>query len=87
VPGWILTRSGVTRVNDTDSSLRRRAAAIEDRTLSMEDEDISFTVMTVESRIVERHLGIRPAGVDGMHSLRMIQSLSGCSARERPRVE
>ena len=61
--------------------------AIEDRTSVMEDEGILFTAMTVESRIVEQHLGIRPAGVDGINSLRMIRLFSGCSARERPRVE
>ena len=52
----------------------------------MDDDGISFVAMTVESRIVVRHRGIQPAGVDGRHPVRMMRSLSGWIVRERPRV-
>jgi len=73
----ILTLPGVARVKDADSSLRRQAAATEEMTSEMEDEGVLFTAMTVESGMVERHLRIRPAGVDGRYSVRMMRSLSG----------
>ena len=73
----MLTRSGVARVMEMDVSCLRRAAAIEDWISVMEDVGTLLTAITVESRRVERHLGIRPAGVDGRHSFRMTLSLSG----------
>ena len=46
-------------------------------TAEMDDVGTSLTAMTVESRIVVYHLGIRPAGVEGRQPDRMMRSLSG----------
>ena len=75
--GWILTLSGVARVKVIDSLARRQLAGIGEMMSAIEDEGILFTAMTVDSRMVERHPGIRPAGVDGRHCVRMMRLLSG----------
>jgi len=56
-------------------------------TAEMNDVGMSLTAITVESRIVVCHLGIRPAGVEGRQPDRMMRLLSGWMVRERPRVE
>ena len=72
----MLTIPGVVRVKVTDLSARKRDAAMDEMTLAMEEEGVSLTTMTVESRIDDHHLGIRPPGVNGRHCVRMMQLLS-----------
>ena len=45
-----------------------------------------FTAMRVESRIVVRHRGIQPAGVEGKHSDKMMRSELACGVRRMPMV-
>ena len=73
----MLTLSGVTKVKGINLSARKQAAAIDEMTLAMEDEGVSLTALTVESRMIDCHFGIRPAGVDGRHCVRMMRLLSG----------
>ena len=75
--GWMFTLSGVARVNVIISSARRRAVVMDEVRAAMDDVGTSFNAMTVESLIVVRHLGIRLAGVEGRHHVRMMRSLSG----------
>ena len=55
-------------------------------TSAMDKVGISLMAMTVESRIVVRHRGMRPAGVDGRQLDKIMRSLSGWIVRERLRV-
>ena len=71
------TFSGVARVKVTVLSARRQAAAMNEMISAMDNDDTSFVAITVESQIVVYHHGIRLAGVDGRHSVRMMRSLSG----------
>ena len=84
--GQMSALSGVERVNVIVSSVQRRATAMDEVMFAMDDDGTSFNAMTVESQIVVLHLGIRLAGVEGRHPVRMIRSLSGWRVRERPRV-